>query len=890
MLTRLTLLWLKGLLIRRSGRLLGGIAGVTLTVALLASLAAFVSSSASSMTRRAVADVPVDWQVQLSPGADPNAVTGAVGKTTRYDALQQVGYADASGFSANTNGTIQTTGPGKVLGITEGYKRDFPAELRLLLGSLDGTLVAQQTAANLHVTVGDTVSVSRVGLPPMSVQVAGIVDLPYADSLFQSVGALPNAAPQAPPDNVLILPANQWHSLFDEQARIRPDSVRTQLHVRLAHDLPSDPGAAFVYVQGLARNLEARIAGSAVVGDNLAARLDGARKDALYAQVLFLFLGLPGAMLGLLLTLAVASSGAERRRREQALLRTRGASIGRILRLEGLEALIVGVGGVLLGLAVAYVVGQVIGSGGGLLGAGTLPWTLVAVLLGLLLAAIAVLYPAWVQTRRSTVASARAIVGRERKPLWQSLYLDVLLLAVSAIAFWQTASTGYQVVLAPEGVAESSVAYETFVAPMCLWLGVGLLTMRLWASILGRGRRAVAVGLRPIAGGLSGVVAASLSRQRALLVRGLVLVALAFSFATSTAVFNTTYNAQSRVDAELTNGADVAVIGSSSSPPSSRLSELKALPGVVGIQPMQHRFAYVGNDLQDLYGIDPRHIGEATSMSNAFFAGGNATATLDALARQRDGALVSDETVKDFQLKPGDQINLRLQSATDQQYHVVRFHLIGVVREFPTAPKDSFLVANSGYIAEQTGNQAAEIVLIKAGNGSSPTELAARVRSIVAQIPGAKVNDIGSTQRVIGSSLTAVDLGGLTTLELAFAVLMLAGATGLVLALGLAERRRTFAILSALGANSNQLGSFIWSEGLLVLLGGTMTGVTLGFGVALMLVKILTGVFDPPPEAISVPWAYLTLLGVAAAISTVLAALGAQATSSRSVIESLRDI
>jgi putative ABC transport system permease protein len=45
---------------------------------------------------------------------------------------------------------------------------------------------------------------------------------------------------------------------------------------------------------------------------------------------------------------------------------------------------------------------------------------------------------------------------------------------------------------------------------------------------------------------------------------------------------------------------------------------------------MQHRFAYVGNDLQDLYGIDPQHTGEATNMSNAFFENGNAAATLKA--------------------------------------------------------------------------------------------------------------------------------------------------------------------------------------------------------------------------------------------------------------------
>ena len=29
-----------------------------------------------------------------------------------------------------------------------------------------------------------------------------------------------------------------------------------------------------------------------------------------------------------------------------------------------------------------------------------------------------------------------------------------------------------------------------------------------------------------------------------------------------------------------------------------------------------------------------------------------------------------------------------------------------------------------------------------------------------------------------------------------------------------------------------------------------------------MLVKVLTGVFDPPPSAIAVPWAYLTAVAV----------------------------
>ncbi len=384
------------------------------------------------------------------------------------------------------------------------------------------------------------------------------------------------------------------------------------------------------------------------------------------------------------------------------------------------------------------------------------------------------------------------------------------------------------------------------------------------------------------------MVSASLSRQRILVTRGVVLVALAFSFAISTAVFNTTYNAQSQVDAQLTNGADVTVTGPTASAPSTKLRTLRALPNVAAAQPMQHRFAYVGTDLQDLYGVDPLHISEATPMSNAFFGGGNAQATLRALASHPDGILVSEETVMNYQLQMGDQIKLRIQNAQDHQYHVVSFHFVGVVREFPTAPKDSFLVVNTKYLTQQSGTTAAEIVLMR--TMGDPAEVARRARTVVRSLAGVQVSDISSTQRLISSSLTSVDLHGLTSLELVFAVLLVAGAMGLVLALGLRERRRTFALLTALGAKSSHLGAFLWSEGLLIQITGGIIGIILGFGVAHMLVSILTGIFDPPPDLLTVPWVYLILLTVAAIVSMVVAVVGTRVVSQRAVVETLRSL
>jgi putative ABC transport system permease protein len=131
-------------------------------------------------------------------------------------------------------------------------------------------------------------------------------------------------------------------------------------------------------------------------------------------------------------------------------------------------------------------------------------------------------------------------------------------------------------------------------------------------------------------------------------------------------------------------------------------------------------------------------------------------------------------------------------------------------------------------------------------------------------IPGLKVTDIGSVQRQVASSLSAVGLRGLTILELSFAVVFVVGATGLALFLSLSERRHSFAVLSALGAKRRHLAAFMWSEAVTILSGGGLVGMCLGWLVAFALVKVLAGVFDPPPETLTVPWIYLLLLCICA--------------------------
>ncbi|MFB7330896.1 FtsX-like permease family protein [Streptomyces adustus] len=877
--------WAKGLTRHRTGRLLAALAGVALAVALIAALGSFLTASKATMTQRALRSVAVDWQVQVQPGADPNTVLSLVRKTPGTQTALPVGYAHTTGFSAQAHGSTQTTGPGIALGLPDGYRDRFPDAIRTLAGSPSGVLLAQQTASNLHAAPGDTITVGLPGVGRRQVTVNAVVDLPQADSLFQTVGAPSQSQPTAPPDNVVLLPAAQFAALTHGAT-----ATTTQIHVARDHThLPTDPAAAFTTVTGAAHNLEAHSAGTALVGNNVGAALDSARQDALYAQVLFLFLGVPGAVLAAALTAAVASAGGDRRRREQGLLRLRGLRPGQITALAALEAALIGLLGGLVGLGAAALTGHLV-FGAASFGAGSATWPLwygVAFALGAAVAAGAVLVPALRDLRTVTVADTRKENSPRRTPWWMRYGLDFVLLAGSWLVFRASSGNQYALVLAPEGVPTISVSYWAFLGPVLLWIGAALLVWRLTLLALDHGRPALTRLARPLTGNLAGTTAATLSRRSRTLARSVVLLALAVSFAVSTAVFNATYRQQAEVDARLTNGADVTV----TEPPGAHIPPTGAtalqVSGVRHVEPLQHRFAYVGSDLQDLYGVRPDTVTRATSLQDAYFAGGTAQQLMRSLARRPDNLLVSEETVHDFQLRPGDTVNLRIQDARTKALRTVPFHYAGVVKEFPTAPKDSFFVANAAYITRTTGNDAVGAFLIDTG-GSRQQQIAAHLRKQLGS--GATVTDLTQTRGTVGTSLTSVDLAGLTRIELAFAVLLAAGAGGLVLALGLAERRRTFAIATVLGATKRQLRGMVLTEAVLLAATGLAAGTLIGWALSQMLVKVLTGVFDPPPATLAVPGAYLTLTGLAAVTAVLAAALNGIRSSRRPAVEELRDM
>jgi putative ABC transport system permease protein len=851
--------WLTGLARRRALELSVAALSIGLAIAFVASLGAFLDQSRAALTVRAAASVPVDWQVQVTAQGDPATVVKQVRGLQDVRAVEPVSFAHVDSFSSSTGGQVRQTGAAYVVAISPSYAATFPTELRHLLGSRSGNLLLQQTAANLAATPGDRITV-HTAAGPHPVVVDGVVDMPAEDSFFQVVGLAPGSGVSAPPDNVLLVPPAVFASVTTGSTAVR------QVHVGFRHDtLPTDPQPAAISVQGRANHFQAAVAGGALVGDNLGTALVAAGEDARYADLLFLLLGLPGLALAVVVAALVVSLRSERRRREVALLRLRGATTADLLRLLSGEAALTAALGTALGLPLAWLAVQLA------LPAGTSlswAWAAAATLGGVVLALVTQTVPL-LRPRAGgmdvSVAAEAARTPRTGRPWVLRIGLDVILLVGASICFALTARSGYQVVLAPEGIPQTQVNYAALAGPALAWPGLALLVWRVTDLVLSRrtGRWS-----RGGPGTAPELEAAALRQRRRIIARGAVGLSVALGLAVSTAIFTSTYRAQSRVDVALTVGSDVAVVeppGATAGPGEAR--SLASVTGVRNVEPQQHRFAYVGPDLQDFYGVQASTFGRVPALQDAFVPGSTVRRTLATLQRTPDGVLLSAETLHDYQLHRGDLIRIRLQTGSDHRYRAVPFHVLGQVAEWPTAPKDSFIVGNADYVTQRTGSDAVGTFLI---SSDTPASTAAALRTALAASGStAQVQDTSSQAAAVtsASGLAATDLTGLSRVILGFSVPLALACSGLALLGGIVERRRALVLLAALGATARQRGRFLATEARAMVISGMLGGAMVGAVIAYLLVKVLNGIFDPAPAAPSIPWAYL--VGIAALVGAV---------------------
>ena len=867
---------------RRPGQTVTQALVLAVAVALLGAMILFIGHSLRTMTAAATRSVPLDLQGPVASYPKARALAARVAAQPDVAQASAVATAPFTGIGHQGPEGATASGSGAVLAVPPGYLAHIHT-FRMLRGGLGprGIVLDQQLAATLRARLGDTVRLHLGGGRTESFRVGGVAIVGSADTLFQPLNPLVGPAPAQPPANIAILPTATFaHTVGRALPTLKGASagaaavpgalagVQWQVQAQLDRAaLTGSPSAALARAGQIRNSIERDLTGQVRFVDNLSEGLETAAGDALYAEALFIMLAVPGALLALGLAYLAALGTVDRDRRELALLRARGASRRGLLGMAGVEAAVVGLvaGAVGAGASFLAVSALVEGSVGVTTGrAAVVIGVCVALaILGGFLARLGT----GLRSLSETVAAERRGSRRATKPLWQRLYLDLVALALSGLIFWLTASTGFSAVVNPDSNPTLSLSIYMFFAPALLWIGATLLLVRLRGRIFGRvarilGRTASQTGRRRF-------LLASASRRGAAINRGLVFVGLLLAFGVSMGVFAATYDQQAGVDAQLTLGADVVA----TAPPGVAAKQglqrrIEAVPGVVATSPVDHSYAYVGPDLQDTFGVEPASIGRATTLRDSYFLGAGAAAMMNRLREDPSGILVSKETITDYSLKEGDLLRLRVLDHRTGRFHVVPFHVVGTVQEFPSAPRDSFMVANLSYLS--AADHAGGPNVVFASTSGTPGAVAERVAAATKGL-GVAVKDIEGQAVQTTSSITTVDLTGISHLEEAFAVLLAVAAMWLFVSLLVEERRHEFATMAALGASLRDIGGFVRSEALAVLGAAVVLAAGLGWLMAEMLVAMLQHVFDPPPDSLAVPWGFIALLGLGAVAGAVLA-------------------
>ncbi|HEY7046668.1 MAG TPA: ABC transporter permease [Jatrophihabitantaceae bacterium] len=865
-------------------RLLLAAVAVALPVAILAATLLYVDSALRSMTRVALRPVQVEMRA-LAASLDTDMRQVA----RRLSAVPEVKRIDLFGSADVVVSAGSARIPARLYAVDESYLAHHPwvhtsGDLRR------GALLTEPLAAAIG--PASTVSIGaaeRAAPTDLALPVAGRADLRDASTWF----AIPTGDVQGDlavkPRAIVIDYATFERTVLPALRRSLGSSTNVtnpglsdlppasnEAHVTVDHGTyPADPAAAATWSANLRRTLERASPGDVIVADNAGEPLSEAATDATNAKILFILLGVPGALVAAALGLTAAAALAEANRREDALLRLRGATDRQLVRLAVGQGVIAGIAGTGLGLlAAAAGVSAVVGHAAWRdIPPGRLAQTAVlATAMGALTIA-ARLVPMARANRRSGIVTERRRLDTRRAPFWLRTRLDIMLLALGgAILAGNILIGGLQ----PTPVEGQTVALSFYVllAPLAIWAGATLLLVRGLLAVLVRHSRPER--------------SSPLTTWRATMLRWLgrrpvrtagtvVLGALAVAFGTEVVTFVATYTHAEQTDARAAFGADLRLTPLDENAPPPAVGA-----NVAAVTPIRTIPGRAGPDRKNVLAIDPRSY-VATAIPPRIVRGGGVAA----LAAQRNGVLIADEVARGFRIGPGDTLPVTVFPDEPGASRQLDLRVVGVYRAFaPTDPLAEMVVTTT---TVPGALPAPDFYLARVAKDRTPDDVAAGLRESAAA-GSVSVTTISDNIRQEQRGLTSVDLDGLSRIEAVGAGLVAAIGVGVLGAFLVIERRRELAVLRVIGADSRHVLAGPVLEGTVASIGSIVIGVPVGIGLSIIAIRVLDLFFALPPPLVVVPWANVVVLAAcvvaASAVALGIALLGIRR---RSVAAILRE-
>jgi len=781
----------------------------------------------------------------------------------------------------------------RVFGLDNRYLEGDPS-IRIVNGSYEpgSGLLSAEAALALSVGPGDVV---QVGVPgrsqPIGVRISGITDVSQAKSLFYSRQGKQLEQFIYVRNTVIVSPdlfANTIMPAFQNVTTTPGTVLRHQPIVEVdvlveREPLDADPDTALAQTKAIADTINAVAPGQDVLIDNISNALEVAREDARTAKRMFVFLGLPGALLAAILTSYAGAVLASALRREQAILRIRGANRRQLLRMHALRTLaLAGVGSV-LGVALGLASSAAVLSAGALASASTvslLTSALLGAVCGFLATGIA-LYAAGRRAINRQISDERAQLASHR-PVWSLLGIDFLILAtVAAVEWYQRRHGGF------EGVRGSvyygravSLRLHLVIVPIGVWLGgvllLGRVVERVFAHLpLPRHHR---FG-RP----LGGLLTRSIRRRSWPGASAVIMVGLIVALGTSVASFSASYNQAKALDARFLVGSDVRVTPAPTSaldhPP--QYADQLQVPGIHTVSPVVYGLLNTllesekNEDAGNMAAIDPAGFRQVAPLLDSDFVGTTAADAMDALQRQPAGVFLGSEFADLLDVEPGDDVQVLFARGTNDQ-KLSEMKVIGLFDRLPGFPEGVDVLVNIHHQMELIPSTNTTFFLAGTTDPSDTTldRAVAELRNGPASTDALQIDTRATALDKDQSSLAALNIRGLIALNSAYALAMAATAITIFVLGLLLQRRREYVTLRAQGMRIGNLRSLLVTESLCVVVIGAGAGALVGAAMAYFLVTVLQPLFVLRPEIV-IPGVDIAVLAALVLLVSVVASLAA---------------
>ena len=755
-------------------------------------------------------------------------------------------------------GGATAAGPAKIFAFDHAYAaRDDSIILTEGRLSPDGAVLSAEAAETLRVGPGGTVSVRLPDNSTVDLKVTGIADLSRARSLFSSRrgGDLETFIYTA--HSVVVSPgtfAKVVQPAFDRAAaagkgRVKAPPIR-EVDIALERGrLNADPSTARIETGRIGGDVVAAADRSDYLLDNISNTLDVAVGDAGVAKRLFLFLGVPGAFLAAMLAAYSGSVLAETQRREQAMLRVRGAGRRHLLRMLAMRTTALTAVGSVLGLVTGYVLAA------STVGRESLDRTSAA---SLVTSAVLGTVGGFAATGLALYVTGRRSIDREINsdrarhsasvPVWRRARLDLVGVLVLAVGTWLAVRAG-AFAGAPGSVyfgRAVTLNVALLVLPLAVWITGGLMGARVVGAFLGRTQpRSTAAFGRP----LPTLYRLSVGRRPWAISNGAFIVSLIVALATCLASFTTSYDAAKVRDARYATGADLRITPSPTTAQTYTAADAATFQtaGVSAATPVVYAVSNVilrsarTSDPANLAAVDPAGYPLVAPVGASRFTSGSPDSAFQSLRDDPTAILLNEEMAAFLKAKVGDTLQVVLARATEAQVEVP-LHITALFERLPGFPEgaDAVMALSRHTAAVPTKHPDFFLAVTAKGDNIALRTAEASLRR---QAAGVQVDTRATALASDQSSLAALNIAGLVKLDSTFSLAM-AVVTIAIFVFGLLlARRREYVTLRAQGLEPSVIRRLILLEASTVAAVGALIGVGVGVVMGAYFVQVLRPLF-----------------------------------------------